>query len=91
LNYRRVDLVEPVVVVAGIMMEWDQMPGPDGFGQPYRLLDRAVSPADVRGILVIGVLGIMNEQIRFGHEAIARCPLSHLWETPTTEGRLMIG
>ena len=64
------------------------------FGQRHGLADRAVAPADVGRVLLVGVLGVVDEEVGAGHERETRRPLRRCVGEAVAygaEGRFVVG
>ena len=72
LNHRSVHGVEVDVVVGRIMVTEDEFPNATGASKQYGVFERAVAPADARGVLGVGVLGIVDQHIRVRGEIVTR-------------------
>ena len=69
-----VEGVEGIVVVPRVVMEPDEVANACLDREHDRLTDGAVPPADVMLVLVVGVLGVMDEDVGAVGKVEARCP-----------------
>jgi GAF domain-containing protein len=69
------DLVEYPVGVKRVVVEEHQPLGPDTAREAERVRDAGVPPADVLGVLGVGVLAVVDEERRVASQVVAGDPL----------------
>jgi hypothetical protein len=68
------DIVEQVVAVQRVVMEQQQPAHARSMRERQRISDRAMTPPDVGGILLVGVLAVVQQQGRLARQLEARHP-----------------
>ena len=87
----RAEAVEELVGVQRVVVEEQQPAGLDPAGEGERVGDRRVPPADVVGVLLVGVLAVVDQQVGVAGEVEARDPLRLELVERRAERRLVVG
>jgi len=85
-----VEGVETLVVVTRVVMERDQSSRAGHANELGEIRHRSVTPTDTLGVLVVLVLGIVDQDVRSFGEGVTRRPLGISWEAIVAEGGLVV-
>src|SRR4051812_48115438 len=69
------EAVEEVVGVQGVMVEEDAAPGAGATGEGEAVGERGMAPADVVGVLGVGVLAVVDQKGGVASQGKARDPV----------------
>ena len=86
-----VEIVQEVVGVQRVVVEEQEPLGADAVGERQRVVDPGVAPADVLGVLLVGVLAVVDQEVGVASQVVARDPLRLQVGEAGAEGGLVVG